>query len=140
MRLVVNTLEPVHRYVRIELRGRQALVPEKLLDRAKVRAPVQQVRGKRVPEKVRAFLRDIRNKSDILARDPVHRSRIDAFACRCQKERLRTPGACEEFVPAAEIAADGLFRPASERDDSLLASLPPHLHRIVSHIDAAPIE
>ena len=52
MCLVVDRLELRRRQLRISLRCREALVPKQLLDRAKVCAFFQQMRAKRMPQRV----------------------------------------------------------------------------------------
>src|SRR5262245_44699397 len=49
----VSRLEPAAGHVRVDLGGAEVLVSQELLDRAEVRAPVQQMRGEAVPEGVR---------------------------------------------------------------------------------------
>src|ERR1041385_863700 len=51
---VVDPAEPRLEHVRVDLRGRQIGVPEHQLDRAQVGAVLEQVRGERVAQDVRA--------------------------------------------------------------------------------------
>lgn len=52
--LLVALAQPVDRDVGIDLGGGQAAVPEDFLHRAQIGSAVQQVRGRRMPERVRA--------------------------------------------------------------------------------------
>src|SRR6476469_3598846 len=52
MGLLVNLLQPLDAGVRVDLRGAQARMSQQLLNRPKVGAGVQQVRGKGVAERV----------------------------------------------------------------------------------------
>ena len=56
MGLRVNLPEPGDAVVRVDLRGLQRGVAQKLLNLAHVGSAVQQVRGERMPQYVRAFL------------------------------------------------------------------------------------
>ena len=53
VRGLVRGAEASRRHVRVDLRRGQALVPEQLLDDAQVRPAVEEVRGERVPQRVR---------------------------------------------------------------------------------------
>jgi hypothetical protein len=61
MGLVVDSFEPVHCHMRIELGRREALVAEKLLHGPQVRAPVEKVRCERMAENVRTLFLDVGN-------------------------------------------------------------------------------
>src|SRR4051812_19017080 len=54
MRLGMDRTEPLDRHVRVDLGGREASVAQQLLDGAEVGAALEDVRGRRVPEAVRA--------------------------------------------------------------------------------------
>jgi hypothetical protein len=73
MKLPVDRLEPVAVHVRVVLRGADAGVAEQLLDRAQVGAAGQEVRGKAVPQRVRADLRvEPRPRRVLLDQVPEH--------------------------------------------------------------------
>src|SRR4030095_7783085 len=54
MKPVVHGSHTLREYVCVDLRGRQIGVPEHHLDGAKIRSALEEMRGERVPEDVRA--------------------------------------------------------------------------------------
>src|SRR5438094_7912692 len=73
MRLIVNVDQLLDGYLSVLLRGRQAYVPEHLLDRAQVCALGQEVRGEGVPQRMRARLEVGAEPPDVFLHQAVDR-------------------------------------------------------------------
>src|SRR5262245_50098733 len=75
VRLLIRLLEPRARDVRVHLRAGERAVPEQLLDRAQVRAGIEQVAGERVPERVRRDAHAARRLLEPLLHHALHGAR-----------------------------------------------------------------
>ncbi len=74
MRCVVNLAQPLTADMRVDLRGRQIGVPQKLLHHPQVSAPIQHVRRKRMTQSVRMSRRsraDIQNPPNVATTNPI---------------------------------------------------------------------
>ncbi len=68
----MHVLKPFHAHVSVYLGGRQRNVTEQLLDRAKVRASLDEVRRERVSQSVRRDVRDTARSLQLPVDDPTH--------------------------------------------------------------------
>src|SRR5439155_5227315 len=104
MRLIVNVDQLLDGYLSVLLRGRQAYVPEHLLDGAEVCALGQEVRGERVPQGMRARLEVGPEPPDILLHQAVDRPRGEPASAGVQEQGraagLRFP---QDFFPDGEV-------------------------------------
>lgn len=86
MRLLERRAQALDGDVRVDLRGGQARVAEDLLHRAQVGPALQHVRGRRVPQPVRADVGGARHLADESMDDLANRARIDAMASGAEEE------------------------------------------------------
>ena len=75
MRLLVDLLQAAHVQVGVALRRAEPRMAEQFLNRAKIRARLQQVRRERVPEGVRADALGDRGFADVAADDAIDAAR-----------------------------------------------------------------
>ena len=71
MRLFVDLHQPSHVEMRVALGRADTGVAEQFLDGTEVGAGLQQVRGERVPQRMRADPSDERGLADVTPHDPV---------------------------------------------------------------------
>ena len=74
--------------MRVSLGGRQPRMSQQLLNRAKIRASLQQVGGKGVPERVGADALLKRRLTHVLSDDPVHAARGQTSAAKVEKQSM----------------------------------------------------
>src|ERR1700752_1552297 len=89
MRLVINLHQLANGSMRIPLGRGERLVPQQLLNGAKVGPVCKQVRGKSVAQRVRVQVPIDVDKSDVLLDDTAHRALRQPPACIVEKDRLR---------------------------------------------------
>src|SRR5262249_51145498 len=94
MRLRVDAEELCGVDVSISLRRAEARVAEQLLDRAKIRATLQQMRRKRVAQRMRAHARPHAARGGMPAHETIDAADCETSAAIVHEERLRrAPGA-----------------------------------------------
>ena len=86
MRLVVDLDQLLHRNVCINLRRRETRVAQQLLYVGQVCATVEQVRRKRMSQRMRADIVHPRANPDVLLHHPADRSRRDPRPLIIQKQ------------------------------------------------------
>src|SRR3954451_7636264 len=123
MRSVIQLPTAAIGYVRVELGRPEIGVAQHLLDGTEVRAALEQVRREGVAEKVRmhTFGLEPRSLRELPKDQECTRAR-QGTALRVQ-EQLRPVALVEARAAVGEVAAQGLCRLASERDDPLLSTL-----------------
>ncbi len=102
MEFLVNLAQPIARDVRVNLRGADAGVTEQFLDHAQIRAMLQQVRRKTMPQHVR---RDIAPHAR--APDAI----FDAQPERDRRERCARAGSEKTFAGVRGVVSFGLQFP-----------------------------
>src|SRR5947207_5767910 len=128
MGLPIGGLEASRRHVRVDLRRREVLVTEELLDDAQVGAAVEQMRGERVPQRVRRHA-DRQTGAHAQAIEPVaqpaHAERSATVVEEdLDRRRLVTVMALQEDLPTVlEIRAQRPPGRPPEEPDALLAAL-----------------
>lgn len=85
VRAAVGAAQPLDRDMGVDLRRRKIRVPEQFLHRAQVGAPLEQVRGRRVPQPVRSDVGSPGHLRDPPVDDPPNRPRVDAPAARAEQ-------------------------------------------------------
>ena len=144
VRLVVNLNQFLHRDVCINLRGREARVAEEFLYVAQVGAAVQEVRGERVAQGVRADVVYPGSLLYVLVNHAPDRARGDARALVVQEEGVRFPlggrSVLKKVVAHRQITQDGVERRIAERDYALLAPLARYAQELPSEIYVADVQ
>ena len=143
MSLTIDTLQSINGYVCIELRCGQTLVSEELLDGPQVGAAVEEMRGERMPENVRAPLFQFGDRRDIFFHDEVDPFRVHPPAVRGEEDGgailfRRRPA--EQRIPPRAIGDERLFRLAAERYDTVFSPFPQDFECIMLEIDISEIE
>ena len=105
--------------MRINLRRRQISVAQQFLDRVQVSAVVRQVRGKRMPQHVRAALLQRGDQRQVALHGVVHKFRIQFRALVCQEKMLRR-GAGESSAAHLQIRPQLPMQPNAKRHQPLL--------------------
>ena len=127
MRAVVHAAQAAAVDVAVQLRRGQGAVAQQLLDSAQVGAALQQVRGEGVPQAMR------------MREHAANRGGVEPPPARGQEQRILRPahelGPC--LVEVAGQRVRGLF---SERNDPLLAALPPNMKLFAVEVDVADVE
>src|SRR5215472_2488419 len=128
MRAVVHAPQMTGVDVAVDLRRRERAVAEQLLDRAEVRAAVEQVRRERVTQPM--WVGD----------DPAQCARVEALAPRGEEEGVvRT--ARESRPRLAQVAAEPERRLLAERHDPLLPALAAaDEHELLLEVDVPEVE
>src|SRR5687767_7473935 len=86
MILPVNGPEILPIDVRVELSRRDVGVAQHLLDGAQIGAPLQQVRGERMPQRMRRYVLRDAGPLDVLAKDLPRTHAGERLAARVQKQ------------------------------------------------------
>ncbi len=155
VRLAVARLQPLGRDMSVDLRGRGRGVAEDLLDAAQVGAALEQVGGRRVPDRVRAASLTA-GRPDVAFRRPAAPSGRPRAAGRARcgarsgdRDGRRAPRGrgrprCarwrEPGRPASCPARHRPHRGHPDRDDALLAALAEHPDRAPVQVEAAEVE
>src|SRR6185312_5121162 len=127
MRLVVDLAQAAGVDVAVHLGRRERAMAEQLLDRAEIGAALEQVRRERVTEAVR------------VRQQAPKRARVQPASSRGEKERiLGTSG--ELGSRLADVAGDDVRGLLSERYDTLLAALAPHVDELLLEVDVREVE
>jgi Uncharacterized conserved protein (COG2071) len=125
--VVIDLAETLGVDVAVDLRGRERGVAEELLDRAKVGAALEQVRGEGVAEPVG------------VGEQAAERGRVERPAA-CGDEEPVLRAANELRAPFLEIAAEAVGGLLAERDDPLLVALPAHEDVLLLPVDVREAE
>ena len=126
--------------MRVELRRAQIRMPEHLLNAAKIRSPLEQVRRERMAEDVRVHALRVEAcpggepSEDEERAGPRQASSLDV------EEELRPVAAVEVRPPAAQVAAQRLDPLAPERHDSFLVALADAADEAALKVDGAAFE
>ena len=88
MRLVVNLDQLLHRNMSVDLRRREPRMAQQLLNVAQVGAAVEQVRSKRMPQRVRTDVVHAGADANVLLNHPAHRASRDSRSLVVQKQRF----------------------------------------------------
>jgi len=92
-------------------------MPQQLLDAAQIGAGVEQMRGERVPQRVRRHAGPQRGGADVAVEQPAHASRGDAVAPVVDEQRVAQAAVC--LVPDAAELISGFGRTAADQQLSL---------------------
>jgi hypothetical protein len=113
--------------VAVELRRRKRAVPEELLDRAQIRATLEQMRRERMPQAVR------------MGKDAAKRRGVQApTACREEHGVLRT--ACELGASLVQIPREDMRRLFAQRDDPLFPTFATDMELLAVEVDVCELE
>lgn len=134
VRFVVRRLQPFHRHVRVDLRGREAGVAEEGLDAAEVGAGVEQVGGEGVAEFVRA---DAGGDAGVV--EVALQQRPDGDGAHPLANTRDEKGAVFDAGGLA-VDLDRLQRWRTDGNDALLAALAEDADALGVGIDALHIE
>ena len=107
----------------VDLRRADALVPEQLLDGAQVAAALDEVRGERVAQRVRADPVGQAVRRGVAADDVEHALPRDAPAAVVQHQRVALWRLAEKRAAPHQVARDGLGGGPAARHDALAAAL-----------------
>src|SRR6266545_635181 len=122
VRLVVGLHQPVQRHVRVLLGGGERRVAQHFLDRAQVRAAVQQMRGERMAQRVRRHGGKILEGPALLRDDALHAAGRQPAAATVADQRCLARITPRVF----QIRPHRLHRLVAQQDDPLLAALAHH--------------
>ena len=106
VRLVIRPLQSVNRDMGVDLGGRERSVPQQLLDGAQVGAALEQVRGRGVPQSMRAEIGCGLDRCQVLVYQGTNRPLVDATPPPPEKERRPAPGAAPASAlgPASHVS------------------------------------
>src|SRR5690606_12193220 len=138
---LVRGLHVLGGHVRVDLRRRQVLVTEELLDEAQVRAAIEEVGREAVPEGVRRGLLAQPGDLDVLVEDLSNASRREAIAEAIQEERVGIFLVDPRHLRAdLDETLDRRQGEASDRHDPLASALAARLDHLGREIDVADVE
>ena len=87
MRLTVDLRQARHIQMRVALGGRELGVPQQFLNRAEIRPCLQQMRRKRVAQRVRADPRLDRRMLHVLTHDPINAAGRQPGTAQAEEQR-----------------------------------------------------
>src|SRR5262245_61408395 len=129
MGLVIDLEQVIDRYVGISLCGGQACVAEQLLNGAQVGAPVEQVCGAGMPERMRVQVCATRSERAVRVHHFLNLPHAQPLASAAQTKRS---GLClvsaEKLRSAAEVSLQCVDTMGAERHEALLVPLAHHAH------------
>jgi hypothetical protein len=131
----VALFEPLGRDVRVDLRGSEAGVAEKLLHRPKIRSPVEQVGGGGVPQGVRSGGSAARHVLEQVGDERVHRPRTDARSPRAEEEGRYVHARGAHVEPGR----DRVLCRDTEGHNALLRALAQYAHREAAEVDVVQV-
>ena len=116
-----------HAHVCVYLRRAHRCVAEEMLDAAQVGAVLEQMRGERVPKRMRRALGKT-GCGELAADGPADVARAERAAADAHEDARRSRVAPSAGRPSCEIAPEGARRGSAERDHPVLAAFPGHAH------------
>src|SRR5262245_3802615 len=143
MRLLVFRAKMLHRDVRVFLRGCEAGMAQKFLDSTEIRSPLEQVSGKRMPQRMRRKP-PARGKAHAGFFDqPLDVASVQPPATDADEHRdlailFRKREAYA--IPLGEVSLKGPVREFAERNDPLLPALSKHPDKALLHIEVFIVE
>ena len=123
--------------VSVALRGRQACMPEKLLNRTEIRAAREEMRGEAMTECVRAHALGQRKLSDAALHHAADASICQSTTLVVQEECVAPRGRAQTV---GEIGQKRLARLGPEGNDPFLAPLPKHANHAGLEVDLTNVE
>lgn len=143
-RLAVPLLQLLDRHMRVPLRSAQRRMAEHLLNLAQVRSPVQHVRRRAVPQRMRADIGHPALAGGTM-HDIAHDTLVDAAAAHAEEQRgriesARTGSAQYQWSAMLLPAGQRLLGRVAEGHHALLAALSRNPYRAVGSVDIADVE
>ncbi len=125
MRVEVDVSQPLGRQVRVDLGGADVGVSEHLLQRAQVTAACEQVRGKRVAQRVRAHAL-LQTRAPCVALDDLVEPLARQSSAAQVDEHPRLVAVTDQARSGSvEVVVEALDRLGADRDDPFLGALAP---------------
>ena len=138
MRRAVHRGEALSTHVRVNLSRAEARVPQYLLHRTQIGTAVEQVRRRRVPQRVRARWPRAWQFGEQTGDEAVHGAGREATTAGAQQQRRRVASQCGST--ALEIGPKRPLRGQPERHDALFRPLAQHTHDAPLVIDVVDVE
>ena len=152
MGLAVNVQQIGGIHVGVALGSAEPRVPEHLLDASQVGAALEQVRRKRVTERVRRDAEAGAAHRDVLADESMDASRAEPLPSIVHEQRvlrsprpacpLRRPGPLQphHLRAVGHVGANGIRRALVERHEPLLAPLAQHTNHACIQVEIVEVE
>lgn len=125
--------------VRVALRGRELHVAEQFLDRAQVGAALQQVRRKRMPQRMRRDAEARAARRDVLGNEALDAPPAEARAAEIHEQRVHALRTAQKGA-IGEPGANRLLRRLVEGDQPFLRTFPEHAHDAAAQVHIFEIE